>query len=50
MLERKVFSQFKKWKDSSEKKALMVTGARQIGKTHAIRAFAHENYKSVLEK
>lgn len=49
MLERKVFSKFKKWKDSSEKKALMVTGARQIGKTHAIRAFAHENYKSVLE-
>ncbi len=49
MLERKVYVRFKEWKASSEKKALMVTGARQIGKTHAIRTFARENYKTVLE-
>ena len=49
MLKRKVFEKFTEWKNSSEKKAMLVTGARQIGKTHAIRAFAKENYKSVLE-
>lgn len=49
MLKRKALEKFAEWKNSSEKKALLVMGARQIGKTHAIRAFARENYKSVLE-
>ena len=49
MLKRKTLEKFAEWKNSSEKKALLVTGARQIGKTHAIRAFARKNYKSVLE-
>lgn len=49
MLKRKVFERFEQWKNSPEKKALLVTGARQIGKTHSIREFALQNYKSVLE-
>ena len=49
MLERKVFEKLEHWKKSPEKKALLVTGARQIGKTHAIREFARKNYRSVLE-
>ena len=49
MLERKVFEKFAQWKNSPEKKALLVTGARQIGKTHSIREFARHNYESVLE-
>ena len=49
MLERKVFEKFAQWINSPEKKALLVTGARQIGKTHSIREFARHNYESVLE-
>ncbi len=49
MLKRKVFERFEQWKNSPEKKALLVTGARQIGKTHAIREFARQNYEFALE-
>ena len=49
MLKRKVTEQLFKWKSRTNKKALLVTGARQIGKTHAIRQFAKENYKTFVE-
>ena len=29
--------------------ALLLTGARQIGKTYSIRQFANENFKSFIE-
>ena len=38
-----------KWKQSMDKKALMVTGARQIGKTYIIRQFAREQYENFVE-
>ncbi|WP_296119205.1 AAA family ATPase [uncultured Eubacterium sp.] len=37
------------WKEEKNKKALCVIGARQIGKTTAIRVFAKENYEHFLE-
>ena len=37
------------WKNSENKRALLVTGARQIGKTYLIRQFARENYKNFIE-
>lgn len=37
------------WKKRSDKKALLVTGARQVGKTTAIREFAKENYTNFVE-
>lgn len=49
MLQRKAADKFLQWKKSPDKKALLVTGARQIGKTHAIREFARKNYKTFLE-
>ncbi|MCR5317974.1 MAG: AAA family ATPase [Treponema sp.] len=49
MLERKVTNCLVAWKKSENKKALLVTGARQIGKTHTIREFAKSNYKTYLE-
>ena len=49
MLERKVTNLFLDWKNSEKRKALLVTGARQIGKTHAIREFTKKNYKTCLE-
>ena len=49
MLERKIVEQLLKWKNKSEKKALIIEGARQVGKTYIIRNFAKENYQNVIE-
>ena len=48
-LERKAYKQFENWKRTKTKQALLVTGARQIGKTHLIRKFCVENWNSVAE-
>lgn len=39
----------KKWKTSTKKRALLVTGARQIGKTYIIREFGKSNYDHFAE-
>lgn len=38
-----------RWKNSPSKRALLVTGARQIGKTFLVRHFASENYGNLAE-
>ena len=48
-LTRKVDFFLKKWKTNSDRLPLIVKGARQIGKTEAIRNFAKDNYKSIVE-
>ena len=49
LLKRKIDKYLIKWKNSKDKKPLIVKGARQIGKTESIRNFAKKNYKSVIE-
>lgn len=49
MLKRKAYSQMEKWKASPSKRALLVTGARQVGKTYLVREFARHNYKNFAE-
>ena len=49
MLRRKVMEQLLHWKRDLHGRALLVTGPRQIGKTHIIRQFAREQYKYFLE-
>jgi len=34
------------WKNKSDRKPLIIYGARQVGKTHSMIAFGRENYKS----
>ncbi len=46
-LRRKVEKQLQFWKDS-RKTALLITGARQIGKTYSIGNFIESNFKSVV--
>ncbi|MBQ7873915.1 MAG: ATP-binding protein [Oscillospiraceae bacterium] len=48
-LTRKIDSFLIDWKNNSERRPLIVKGARQIGKTDAISHFAKNNYKSVVE-
>lgn len=48
-LRRKVDDFLHEWKQNSERKPLIIKGARQVGKTESIRKFAKENYDSVIE-
>lgn len=48
MLTRKVEKELLQWKDTS-RKALLVTGARQIGKSFSIREFGESNYDVYFE-
>ncbi len=48
-LKRKIDDFLINWKNSSSKLPLIVKGARQIGKTNAIRNFGNNNYKTFIE-
>ena len=47
-MERKIESEFGKWKDEPHRRALLVTGCRQIGKTYSITEFAKAAYDNVI--
>ena len=49
MLNRKINEYLIEWKSDSNKLPLVIEGARQVGKTTSIRAFAQKNYKTVYE-
>ncbi|MCL2890648.1 MAG: ATP-binding protein [Methanomassiliicoccaceae archaeon] len=49
MLKRKILDHLNQWKKEKEKECLLLTGARQVGKTFIIREFAKQNYKNVIE-
>ena len=49
MFKRKILQELYSWKNAPrKKKALVIKGLRQIGKTFIVRYFAEENYKSVI--
>jgi len=48
MFKRKITDQFDSWANAS-RKALLVTGARQIGKSYAIRAFGERRFGAYFE-
>ena len=48
-LKRKIDNYLIKWKNNSNKLPLIIKGARQIGKTNAIRNFGENNYKTFVE-
>ena len=49
MLERKALQQMEEWRRTKTHEALLVTGARQVGKTYLIRSFAARHWKHVAE-
>lgn len=49
MLKRKIYNELTVWKESNVKKALLIMGARQVGKTTTIRLFGVENYSHFIE-
>ncbi len=50
MFERKIYNQIESWKQSlkNKRKALIIKGLRQIGKTTIVNEFCSNNYKSVV--
>ena len=49
MLYRKAYDKLLAWKNQSQKKALCILGARQIGKTTVIRQFGNDHYACFVE-
>lgn len=48
-IERRLMQKLESWKANPVRRALLLDGARQVGKTYAVRAFAKSNYDSFLE-
>lgn len=49
IFKRKIYSKLKKWKETSkDKTALLLEGARRIGKSTIVEEFAQKEYRSYL--
>lgn len=46
-MRRLAYNKLKKWKESDDRKPLIVNGARKVGKTWLLREFGKNEYKSV---
>ena len=48
-MQRKIYDKLVKWKeDSNGKTALLIDGARRVGKSYIVEEFAKNNYKSYI--
>ena len=47
-MKRHITKRLESWKNSENKKPLIIKGARQVGKTYAIREFAKNNYDHLV--
>lgn len=47
-MKRDIYSLLEKWKQSERRKPLILNGARQVGKTHALRYFGKTSYKNMV--
>ena len=48
-MKRKIYDRLLSWKRGSNKKPLMIKGARQVGKTYIVREFGSNEYDSFVE-
>ncbi len=48
-MKRQILKDLVIWKKSEDKKALIILGARQVGKTYIVREFAREYYENIIE-
>jgi len=48
-MERKIYKELIKWKNTNMGKPLMIIGARQIGKTHIIKEFCEKEFNNYIE-
>ncbi len=48
MLKRKIYNELLKWKESNGESALLIKGARRVGKSYIVEQFAKAEYKSYI--
>lgn len=48
MLKRKIEADLQKWKNTKNRKPLIIKGCRQCGKTYSVLDFAKKNYENVI--
>lgn len=46
-MKRDIYKALDDWKSSNRRKPLIINGARQVGKTHALKHFGQTSYKSI---
>ena len=49
MLKREIETKLIEWKNKTDKKCLIISGARQVGKTYIVEKFAKDNYDHFVE-
>lgn len=47
-MEREITNELIKWKESKNRKPLIIHGARQVGKTYIVKKFGKENYDNLI--
>ena len=48
-MKRKIYDKLLKWKEESQgETALLIDGARRVGKSYIVRKFAEKEYKSYI--
>lgn len=47
-MERRITEELRKWKDSDNRKPLILLGARQVGKTYILKSFGRSDYKNMV--
>ena len=48
-MKRKIYDELVKWKENSQgRTAILIDGARRVGKSYIAETFAKENYKSYI--
>lgn len=47
-MKRKIYQKLLEWKNSSQRKPLVLMGARQVGKTYLVNLFGRNEYQSVV--
>src|SRR4051812_33139657 len=46
-MKRQIFEHLQRWKNSKARKPLILKGARQVGKTYALKAFGTQQYDNI---
>lgn len=49
MLKRKLYQELLSWRDARKRKALLLTGARQVGKSTLVRKLGNDSYERFVE-
>ena len=48
IMEREIYKELLKWKNSPDRKPLMLYGARQVGKTYILKEFGKREYENLI--